>query len=101
MLVLLLDAVGTVVDLPEPLLLVSLPCFPFILEQIDLKLKSSDLKLMMLKFRFTDFLFCCCGAEFDGVACIDGLTVLLHLGETISVVLSSPSVMENCGCGCW
>lgn len=55
MLVLLLDAVGTLVDLPEPLLVVSLPCFPFILEQIDLKLKSSDLKLMMLKFRLTDF----------------------------------------------
>lgn len=55
MLVLLLDAVGTVVDLPDPLLFVSLPCFPFMLEQIDRRLKSSDLKLIMLKFRFTAF----------------------------------------------
>lgn len=113
MLVLLLDAVGTVVDLPEPLLFVSLPCFPFILEQIDLKLKSSDLKLMMLKLRFTDFFVCgwsvACASAFggdddddDGCASIDGLTVLLHLGEAISM-MSSPSLMNNCGywcCGC-
>lgn len=87
MLVLLLDAVGTVVDLPEPLLFVSLPCFPFMLEQIDLKLKSSDLKLMMLKLRFTDFLVCCCccwcADWFNGVvSCNDGLTIiLLPLGD--------------------
>lgn len=110
MLVLLLDAVGTVVDLPEPLLFVSLLCFPFILEQIDLKLKSSDLKLMMLKFRFTDFFVCgwCVASAFggddddDGCASIDGLTVLLRFGEAISM-MSSPSLMDNCGygsCGC-
>lgn len=56
MLVLLLDVVPTAVDLPEPLLFVSLLCLPFILEQKDFKLKSSDLKLIMLKFRLTDFL---------------------------------------------
>lgn len=107
MLVLLLDAVGTVVDLPEPLLFVSLPCFPFMLEQIDLKLKSSDLKLMMLKLRFTDFLLCwCCACAFGdvddddgGCACIDGLTVLLPFGGEAISMLSAPSLIDSCGCG--
>lgn len=83
MLVLLLDAVGTVVDLPEPLLFVSLPCLPFMLEQIDLKLKSSDLKLMMLKFRFTDF--------FDCVDVCGGL-IGSHLGEASSTLSPSMTV---------
>lgn len=81
MLVLLLDAVGTVVDLPEPLLFVSLPCFPFMLEQIDLKLKSSDLKLIMLKLRFTDDFF-------DDCPTLVGGLVTSHFGDASSILSS-------------
>lgn len=84
MLVLLLDAVGTDVDLPEPLLLVSLPCLPFMLEQIDFKLKSSDLKLIILKFRFTDFF-----ADWAAVAAFDGGLVVSHFGDASSILSSS------------
>lgn len=56
MLVLLLDAVGAAdVDLPELLVSLLSRCLFLMLEQSDLKLKSSDLKLMILEFRLTDF----------------------------------------------
>lgn len=56
MLVLLLDVVGAAdVDLPELLSLLSLLCLFLMLEHSDFKLKSSDLKLIILEFRLTDF----------------------------------------------
>lgn len=70
-----------VVDFGVPLLplllLESLPCLFLILEQNDFKLKSSDLKLMILELRFIDFF--AAGCEDVGVGC----------GPTVSVATFS------------
>lgn len=63
------DDVVAVADFVVPLaLLESLVCLFFRLEQNDLKLKSSDLKLIMLVLRLIDFFACingecCCGSD--------------------------------------
>lgn len=55
-------------DLGVPLLLLeSLACLFLILEQNDFKLKSNDLKLMILELRFIDFFIF--GCDDVGIGC--------------------------------